>query len=132
MRAMPPPRPAVRLALALVASAALLLPGCGGDRPQGPVMGRAEAEHDQRAMRLKVLKTYDNAASDFSQDPYVWYVVDVEVLDGPPDLIGKTLSLPYDDRIVGTPVPTVGTVVVCTPADWVRRSSKGKVGVFGQ
>ncbi len=115
-----------------LAALALLLSGCGQGRPQNTVWTRAEAEHDQRAMRLKVVKSFDNAANDFTTEPFVWYVVDVEVLDGPADLIGTVLSLPYDDRIVGEPVPKTGTVLVTSPAAWVRRNSKGKVGVFGQ
>ena len=129
------PAPGARspsLSLVALAALALLLGGCGQDRPQNTVWTRAEAEHDQRAMRLKVVKTFDNASGDFSPEPFVWWVVDVEVVDGPADLIGTTLTLPYDDRIVGEPVPKPGTVVVTSPAAWVHRNSKGKVGVFGQ
>ena len=129
------PAPATRTAPLLpaaLAALALLLGGCGQGRPEHTVWTRAQAEHDERAMRLKVVKTFDNAENDYTTEPFVWWVVDVEVLDGPADLIGTTLTLPYDDRIVGEPVPTPGTVVVTSPAAWVHRNSKGKVGVFGQ
>jgi hypothetical protein len=108
----------------------LLLSGCYG--PRTTIMPKDEARRDQRVMQVKVVKIYDNSNNDYVQGPHVSHVIDVDVLDGPSDLIGKPLTLPFDQFYVAKPPPAVGEVVVTTPAAWVTRNADGKQRPFGQ
>jgi hypothetical protein len=118
----------MRLLIAFALVAAL----CSCDGPRGSIMPRADASRDQRVMRLKVLQVFDNAKSDYTTEFRVWHVIEVEVLDGPPGLVGQILDLPYDDFFVAQAPPLPGDVVTTSPADWVNQREPGKTRGFGQ
>ncbi len=108
----------------------LLLSGCDG--PRTSMVPRTTALKDERVLRVQVVHIYNNQSLDYTTEFNVSHVIDLDVLDGPPDLIGKPLTLPYDLFYVAKPPPAVGEVVVTAPADWVRRNENGKVRGFGQ
>ena len=108
----------------------LLLSGCDG--PRTTVVPRSTTLQDERVMRVQVVKIYNNQNLDYTTEFNVSHVIDLDVLDGPADLIGKPLTLPYDLFYLAKPPPAVGEVVVISPADWVRRNEKGKIRGFGQ
>lgn len=108
----------------------LLLSGCDG--PRQAMLPRAEAMHDERVMRLQVVHVYDNKDRDYTDEFNISHVIDADVLDGPPELVGKPLALPYDLFFVAKPPPVVGEIVVTSPAAWVNRNKAGKARPFGQ
>ncbi|MBA3699517.1 MAG: hypothetical protein H0W78_11775 [Planctomycetes bacterium] len=109
---------------------ALLLAGC--DSPRTTMMDKTEAKRDERVLRVRVVKVYDNRNLDYVREPNISHIVDVDVLDGPTELIGKPLALPFDMFYTAKPPPQVGEEVVTTPAAWVTRNSGGKQRAFGQ
>jgi hypothetical protein len=108
----------------------LLLSGCDG--PRTTLVPRDIALKDERVMRLEVVKVYNNQNLDYTTEFNVSHVLDLNVLDGPPELVGKPLTLPFDIFYVAKPPPNVGETVVTAPADWVRRNPFGKARGFGQ
>jgi uncharacterized protein YceK len=108
----------------------LLLSGCDG--PRTTLIPRDIAFKDDRVMRVQVVHVYNNQNLDYTTEFHVSHVIDLDVLDGPPDLIGKPLTLPYDLFNVTIPPPNVGETVVTAPADWGRRNPYGKARGFGQ
>jgi hypothetical protein len=123
----PPSRPP-RCGVLLVLAA--LLAGCAGPRTE--LMPKAEALKDARVMRVQVVKVYNNERMEHTTEFHVSHVVDVDVLEGPDELVGKPLTLPYDIFYVAKPPPAAGEVVVMAPADWVKRNTSGKARGFGQ
>lgn len=109
---------------------ALLLAGCDG--PRNEMMPKDEAKRDQRVLRVRVVTVYDNLDRSYSRELNVSHVVDVDVLDGPPELIGKALTLPFDQFYVAKPPPGPGEEVITTPSAWVTRNQGGKQRAFGQ
>jgi hypothetical protein len=101
----------------LIVTLALVMLGCSG--PRTSVIDSRSAKADRRVMRVKIVERYNNARMEYTTEQRVGWVVDVDVLQGPPELMGKTMALPYDDFILGTPPPEIGTEVVMSPADWV-------------
>jgi hypothetical protein len=97
----------------------LALTACGGG-PREKVMPSDKAQQDRRAMRVKVIAAYQNDHMDYTNEPRVGWVVDVDVLAGPEYLIGESLTLPYDDFALGKPPPADGTELTITPADWMN------------
>ncbi len=115
---------------AILVIVALLLSGCDG--PRTTMVPKNEARRDERVMRVQVVQVYDNRNLDYIREPNVSHIIDVDVLDGPPELIGKSLALPFDMFYVAKPPPRVGEEVVTTPAAWVTRNVGGKQRAFGQ
>lgn len=109
---------------------AVLCGGCNATR--GKIVPKAEAMHDQRVMQLRIVTVLDNSALDHTREFNVSHVIDADVLDGPKELIGKPIVLPYDQFYVAKPPPQVGDIVVTTPAAWVTRNQDGKARGFGQ
>lgn len=103
----------------------LALAACG-DGPRQSVLDPAFAKRDKRALRIKVVKIYDNFSKDYCDSPRISQVVDVDVLEGPPELLGKSLSLPYDDFALGAPPPKEDEEVVMSPADWINQPATKK------
>lgn len=93
---------------------------------------KEEARRDERVLRLKVVQVYDNREGTYTREFNVSHVIDVDVIDGPAELVGKSLALPYDLFYVAKPPPQAGEVVVTTPAAWVLRHRTGKARGFGQ
>jgi len=108
----------------------LLLSGCDG--PRTTMIPKVDALHDSRVLRVQVVHVYDNKDREYTREFNVSHVLDVDVLDGPDELIGKPLALPYDFFYVAKPPPAAGEVVVTTPAAWVTRNTAGKARAFGQ
>ena len=120
---------AMRLQLLLLIAATLFLQGCG--ELMGETITRAQAANDPRVMRMKVLKVFSNDQSQFTTEFRVWHIIEVEVIEGNPVWLGKTLDLPFDDFVAGSP-PLEGDVVVAAPADWVNPTDKHKQRPFGE
>ena len=114
----------------LIASLIMLLAGCDG--PREAVTTRAEALTSTTPLRLKVLKVWNNDRMEWSDEPHISHVVDVEIMDGPEGSVGKFLSLPYDYSYVIVPPPLAGDVVVTAPADWVKQNRERKPRPFGR
>ena len=108
----------------------LLFSGCDG--PRTSMMPKDEAKRDERVMRVVVVKVYDNRNLEFTTEVNVSHILDVDVLDGPTELIGKSLALPFDMFYVAKPPPQAGTEVVTTPSAWVMRPRAGKARGVGQ
>ena len=108
----------------------ILLSGCDG--PRTTLVLRDIALKDERVMRLEVVKVYNNQNLDYTTEFNVSHVIDLNVLEGPLELVGKPLTLPFDIFYVAKPPPNVGETVVTAPADWVRRNPYGKARGFGQ
>ncbi len=119
----------MRTSVLLVALTLLL---CGCDGPRSTMMPRKDALRDDRVLRMEVVQVYDNKDRDYTSEFNISHVIDVDVLDGPPELVGKPLTLPYDLFFVAQPPPLVGAVVVSSPAAWVSRNRSGKARGFGQ
>lgn len=105
----------------LVAIILTCLSACSGGPRQDPTPS-ADAIHDIRVLRVAVVKVFDNRTRDYTSDFHISHVVDVDVLDGPGDVSGQHLTLPYDEFNVGQPPPHAGDVVTMTPADWLSRN----------
>ena len=103
---------------------------CGG--PRGKLLTKAQAILDDRVMRLQIIAVYNNGRMDYTTEFHVSHVIDADVLDGPPELIGKPIVLPYDLFFVAKPPPQIGEVVVASPKDWVKRNEAGRAREFGQ
>jgi hypothetical protein len=116
--------------LTLLALLAMLLTACDG--PRTTVTTRSEANAFTDPLRLKVLKVWYNDRMEWSDEPHISHVIDVEVLDGPEGSVGKILSLPYDYSYVVLPPPLAGDVVVTAPADWVKQNRERKPRPFGR
>lgn len=92
--------------------------GCGG--PRSPEVSRQQALSWHDPLEFRVLYVYDGMRH--SRDPHVSHLVEVEVLRGDSQRIanGERMTLPYDEWQVGEEPPKVGTVLMTTPAQWVR------------
>lgn len=108
----------------------VVLSGCSG--PRTAMLPKAEAKRDERVLRVKVVEVYDNRNLEYVRESNISHIIDVDVLDGPPELIGTTLALPFDMFYVAKPPPRTGEEVVTTPAAWVTRNAGGKPRQFGQ
>ncbi len=108
----------------------LLFTGCDG--PRTSMMPKDEAKRDERVMRVKVVAVFDNRNLDYVREVNISHIIDVDVLDGPSELIGKSLALPFDMFYVAKPPPQSGEEVVTTPSAWVMRPRAGKARGFGQ
>jgi hypothetical protein len=108
----------------------VLLAGCSG--PRSTMVPKDEARRDERVLRVRVLQVYDNRDRAYTREFNVSHVIDVDVLDGPPELVGHPLTLPFDQFYVAKPPPQAGEEVVTTPAAWVTRNRGGKARGFGQ
>ena len=116
--------------ISLLVVLAMLLTACEG--PRETVTTRSEAMSATTPMRLKVLKVWNNDRMEWSGEPHISHVIDVEVMDGPEGWVGKFLSLPYDYSYVVDPPPLAGDVVVTAPADWVKQNRERKPRPFGR
>lgn len=116
--------------LSLLALLTMLLTACDG--PRATVTTRAEALAATTPLRLKVLKVWNNDRMEWSGEPHISHVIDVEVMDGPEGSVGQVFSLPYDYTYVIVPPPLAGDVVVTTPADWVKQNRERKPRPFGR
>lgn len=102
----------------------LALAACSA--PRQPPVPRDVALRDDRELELTVIKPWD--ALRLKGPSESSHVVEVEVLDGPAELVGKRLTLPYDEWMVGAPPPKAGTVLRTSARAWVARDrgSRGK------
>lgn len=116
MHSVPPPRV---LPITLSSLLLLVLAACGELRTG--VYEPDQARRDQRALRVRIITIHDNFSRDWCKDARVSHVVDVDVLDGPADLVGKPLVLPYDAFALGKEPPAVDTETVMAPADWLKQ-----------
>ncbi len=114
----------LRPLLPLVCLLGLALAACGDLRTG--VYEPTLARRDQRAMRIKIVSVHDNLGRDWCADSRVSHVVEVDVLDGPADLAGKPLTLPYDAFSQGRQPPEIGTEMVVAPADWLKQPATQK------
>lgn len=112
------PRPGIPALLSILL--ALGLASCGGGL-RGDVYDPDQARRDQRALRIKVVRIQDNFNRDWSSDPRISHVVEVEVLDGPAEMMGHPVVLPYDAFSLAKDPPAVGSETVMSPADWLRQ-----------
>jgi hypothetical protein len=117
-------------AIILFVCAALMIVGCSG--PRAKLVPKAQAMIDNRVMRLQIVAVYNNDRMEFTTEFHVSHLIDADVLDGPPELIGKPIVLPYDMFFVSLPPPLVGEIVVTTPEKWVKRNESGRQRGFGQ
>jgi len=108
----------------------LLLSGCDG--PRSTMVPKDQALRDERVLRVRVVAVYDNRNADYTTEFNVSHVIDVDVLAGPDDLIGKPLALPFDIFYVAKLPPQAGEEVVTSPSAWVMRNRGGKARGFGQ
>lgn len=95
--------------------AIVLLAGCG--EPRQPIVARAQAEADQRELELRVVKAFD--AMKLPYPTQSSHLIEVEVLAGPEDLVGRVITLPYDEWAMGEPAPKAGDVLRTSPRRWV-------------
>ena len=104
----------------LIVAAALLVVACGG--PREDVVPRETALRWHDPMEVRILHIHDGL--HHSRDPQVSHIIDVEVLESSENrsLIGRRLSLPYDQWMAGGPPPKRGSVIVMRPAQWVERN----------
>ncbi len=116
--------------LTLALGCLLVLSSCGG--PRATLVPIKEALRDTRVMRLEIVNVYNNKNLDYTTEFHVSHVIDATVLDGPNNLIGQPIVLPYDLFNVAKPPPLPGETVIVAPADWVKRNSAGKAREFGQ
>lgn len=102
----------------------LALAGCG--QPRQPIIDRDQAEADRREFSLRVVEPFDTIRLPYPTRSS--HLIEVEVLDGPPDLVGRIITLPYDEWAMGEPPPRTGEVLRTTPRRWVAGdgSSRGK------
>jgi hypothetical protein len=91
-----------------------------------------QALRDERVLRVRVVKVYDNRNGDYTTEFNISHVLDVDVIAGPDELIGKPLTLPFDIFYVAKPPPQAGEEVVTSPSAWVMRNRGGKARGFGQ
>lgn len=115
---------AIRLALLPFILLALQLASCGETRSD--VYDPVQARRDTRALRVKVVAIHDNFNRDWCSDPRISHVVEVEVLDGPAELMAKPLLLPYDSFAQAKEPPAVGHEAITSPADWLREPATQK------
>jgi hypothetical protein len=116
------------LRIGAVACVGLLLVSCGGPR----LMTKQEALRDNRVMRLKIVKVLSNDRFEQTTEFNISHVIEADVLEGPEELIGKPIKLPFDKFFVAEPPPQKGDVVLITPADWVKRRDDGRQRPFGR
>jgi hypothetical protein len=117
-------------AMILIVMTLLIIGGCSG--PRAKLIPKAKALHDTRVMRLQIVEVYNNDRMDYTTEFHVSHVIDADVLDGPPELIGKPIVLPYDLFFVAKPPPQVGDIVVTAPFHWVKKNEAGRAREFGQ
>jgi hypothetical protein len=106
----------------------LVLVSCGGPR----LMTKQEALRDDRVMRLKIVKVHSNDRFEQTTEFNISHVIEADVLEGPEEMIGKPIKLPFDKFFVAEPPPQEGDVVLTTPADWVKRREDGRQRPFGR
>lgn len=115
-----------RLPSFLLATAiSLCFSGCGNDL-RGNVIDPDRARDDHRAMRLKVVAIVDNFNHNACSNPHISHVIDCDVIEGPADMLGKPVVLPYDAYLQSKEPPAVGSEVVTSPADWVNQPERLK------
>lgn len=111
----------------VLALGCLLAAGCGGPREPVPY-AYAQQWHD--VMTVRILRSWDLVKRHADVAPQVTHVVEVEVLDGPAQLVGTTLELPYDGYAMAqgrfSEPPPRKTVHTITPALWVRGTREGR------
>ena len=102
----------------------LALAACG--QPREPIVSRAQAELDRRELDLRVVKPFD--AMKLPYPTHSSHLIEVEVIGGPSDLVGRIITLPYDEWAMGEPAPTAGDVLRTSPRRWVLGdgTSRGK------
>jgi hypothetical protein len=102
----------------------LLAIGCG--QPRTPIVAVEQAKDDRRKLEVEIVKVFDSMMVNRSTESS--HLIEVKILEGPQDLVGKHLTLPYDEWMVGAAPPKEGKKLSMTPADWVRKSatSRGK------
>lgn len=101
----------------------LLLASCGG--PRSPQISRQQALAWREPMTVRIDRIWDLMRDRVEADPELSHLVEVTILDGPKDLIGKEFALPYDAYACGTErepykvPPRVGSTQVLMPMEWV-------------
>lgn len=101
-----------------------LLSACGG--PREPVLTKDQAMAERRVLDLRVVAIHD--AMDVMGPTQGSHLIEVEVLDGAPEYVGKIITLPFDEWAVGRAPPTVGAQLRLAPRTWLvtAADSKGK------
>jgi hypothetical protein len=111
----------MRPLLALTALALAVLAGCG-PAARMPPMARTAAQADTQIRTLRVVAVFDQVEKplDDGRDIFVSHYLDVDVVAGPD--VGASLTLPFDERYAGRPVPRPGDTITAAPADLVPRA----------
>ena len=102
----------------------LALAACG--QPREPIVSRAQAEIDRRDLELRVIKPFDAVRLPYPTQSS--HLIEVEIIAGPKDLVGRIVTLPYDEWAMGEPPPKAGAVLRTSPRRWVLGdgTSRGK------
>jgi hypothetical protein len=102
----------------------LVLSACG--EPRDPILTVDQVKKDRRQCDLRIVQVFD--CLKVARPTETSHLIEVDVLDGASDLIGKHITLPYDEWMVGKPPPKVGERMKIAPADWVQKAvdSKGE------
>ncbi len=102
----------------------LALVACG--QPREPIVSRAQAELDRRDFQLRVVEPFD--AMRLPYPTHSSHLIEVEIIEGPADLIGRVITLPYDEWAMGEPPPKRGDLLRTSPRRWVLGdgTSRGK------
>jgi hypothetical protein len=108
----------------LILMLVLTVVGCG--QPRQPIVARDQAEGDRRELELRVIESFDAIRLPYPTASS--HLIEVEVLAGPPELLGRVVTFPYDEWAMGGPPPERGEVVRTSPRRWVLGdgSSRGK------
>lgn len=104
--------------------AALTSIGCGC-RIDQPHVSRQQAMVWDDLLTVRVIKVHDLMKCHVSTAPHLSHLVEVQVIEGPQQYLGRTLILPFDnyEATERTP-PEADTEVSVIPAMWVRCSRK--------
>ncbi len=71
----------------------------------------------------EIIKVWDTMHLNRAVDPHVSHYIEVLILTEGDDLTGQQIGFPYDEWSVGKKPPSVGEVVLFTPASWVQTSA---------
>jgi hypothetical protein len=100
----------------------LLLIGCG--QPRAPILQVEQVKDDRRKLTVEIVKVFDSMMVTRSTETS--HLIEVKILEGPQDLVGKNLTFPYDEWMVGAAPPKERTTMTMSPAEWVQKSAKSR------
>ncbi len=106
-----------------------LLSGCSQSVRAEPLR-RDQAQLDTTIRTLVVRYVWDQVdepLDDAPREVFVSHYMDVDVVDGPDK--GSAMTLPFDVRYAGRPVPKVGERLTAAPADFVPRNPVKQLGM---